>query len=60
MYRRTFRAVGLMCVLACSNVWIHTLGAQNRLDSLQYLHEVVVTGKDCTRDVIPVQQLSGE
>ena len=60
MYRRTFRAVGLMCVLACSNVWIHTLGAQNRLDSLQYLHEVVVTGKDCTRDVILVQQLSGE
>ena len=60
MYRRTFCSFCLMCVLAFSNVWIHTLGAQNRLDSLQYLHEVVVTGKDCTRDVIPVQQLSGE
>ncbi len=34
--------------------------AQNRLDSLQQLVEVVVTARVLSKEVIPVQQLSGE
>ena len=34
--------------------------AQNRLDSLQQLAEVVVTARVLSKEVIPVQQLSGE
>lgn len=60
MYRRTFRAVGLMCLLLCCNSCMHKVLAQSRLDSLQHLHEVVVTSGNYTRDVIPVQQLAGE
>lgn len=33
--------------------------AQNRLDSLQRLDEVVVTAKNLSKEVIPVQQLAG-
>lgn len=60
MYRRTFRAVGLLCFLLCCNSCVHKVLAQSRLDSLQHLHEVVVTSGNYTRDVIPVQQLAGE
>lgn len=34
--------------------------AQSRLDSLQHVEEVVVTGRIVRREVIPVQELSGE
>ena len=34
--------------------------AQGRLDSLQHVQEVVVTGHVIRREVIPVQELSGE
>lgn len=36
-----------------------SLCAQSRLDSLQYLDEVVVTARTYQKEVIPVQQLSG-
>lgn len=36
-----------------------SLCAQNRLDSLQRLDEVVVTAKTLSKEVIPVQQLAG-
>lgn len=36
------------------------LHAQNRLDSLQRLEGVVITAEMLTKDIIPVQQLSGE
>lgn len=36
-----------------------SLCAQNRLDSLQRLDEVVVTAKALSKEVIPVQQLAG-
>ncbi|MFV0364890.1 MAG: TonB-dependent receptor [Mangrovibacterium sp.] len=34
--------------------------SQSRLDSLQHIKEVKVTGSRIERDVIPVQQLQGE
>ena len=34
--------------------------AQSRLDSLQHVEEVVVTARVVRREVIPVQELSGE
>lgn len=37
-----------------------TLHAQSSLDSLQYLGAAVVTGQTVRRDIIPVQELSGE
>lgn len=58
MYKQTImRAVWLMCIL----VWGHCISiyAQSKLDSLQHLGEVVVTARTFQKEVIPVQQLSG-
>ncbi len=47
----------LLAVALC-----HTapLSAQSRLDSLQQVEQIVVTGRVVQREVIPVQELSGE
>lgn len=54
--------------LLCNVMYIFTLLAltassalgQNRLDSLQYIDEVVITAQTRQKEVIPVQQLKGE
>ena len=44
----------------CHGIWGGKVMAQNRLDSLQYLDEVVVTAQRYQKEVIPVQQLAGK
>lgn len=58
MLRQAYRAVGLTCI--CLYGSVTSVCAQHKLDSLQRLDEVVVTGKNRMKEVIPVQQLSGE
>ncbi len=58
MLRQAYRAVGLTCI--CLYGSVTSVCAQYKLDSLQRLDEVVVTGKNRLKEVIPVQQLSGE
>ena len=60
MFRQFFPAVYLCCawMLAGGSV-AQPVHAQNRLDSLQQLEEVVVTANRLTKEVIPVQQLAG-
>lgn len=57
MFRQTGYAVGLACV------WLWGTGtparAQSKMDSLQHLDEVIVTARSFRKEVIPVQQLSG-
>ena len=53
------RQLVVVCgALACGSLL--SLHAQNRLDSLQRLTEVVVTGKGSAKEVVPTQQLAGE
>ena len=53
------RQLVVVCgALACGSLL--SLRAQNRLDSLQRLTEVVVTGKGSAKEVVPTQQLAGE
>lgn len=59
MLRRFFRAVILYCVCILAESTLQPIHAQNSLDSLQQLDEVVVTARKLTKEVIPVQQLSG-
>lgn len=58
MYRQFWRAVCLCCTLFLVREGM-PLCAQNRLDSLQQLDEVVVTAKVLSKEVIPVQRLAG-
>lgn len=44
---------GMLCAFPCTHY------AQNKLDSLQYLQEVVITAKPF-EEIIPVQKLSGD
>lgn len=60
MFRQVvLNAVCLLYVLLYGGSAGVSLYAQSRLDSLQQLEEVVVTAKNLTKEVIPVQQLSG-
>lgn len=56
-----FKQVGCVVSLACVFLWAWTISAcaQSRLDSLQQLEEVIVTARSYQKEVIPVQQLSG-
>lgn len=58
MLGQRFLTVILLYVL----LWGHTVCvcAQNRLDSLQHLDEVVITARSLEKEVIPVQQLTSE
>ena len=58
MFRQFSSAVCLSCALFPAGGTM-SLCAQNRLDSLQRLDEVVVTAKALSKEVIPVQQLAG-
>lgn len=58
MFRQFSNAVCLSCALFSVGGSM-SLCAQNRLDSLQRLDEVVVTAKAFSKEVIPVQQLAG-
>ena len=58
MFRQFSSAVCLSCALFPAGGTM-SLCAQNRLDSLQRLDEVVVTAKNLSKEVIPVQQLAG-
>ena len=49
-----FAALAACVVLACP------AAGQSRLDSLQQVEEVVVTGHVVRKEIIPVQELSGE
>ena len=49
-----FAALAACVALACP------AAGQSRLDSLQQVEEVVVTGHVVRKEVIPVQELSGE
>lgn len=57
MYKQTTFAVWLTCILAWG--YCIPMHAQSKLDSLQHLSEVVVTARTYRKEVIPVQQLSG-
>lgn len=46
--------------LVCGCVTAVPADAQGRLDSLQHVEEVVVTGHRVQREIIPVQELAGE
>ena len=60
MFRQHFRTVYLCCAfIGIGGGMPLFLCAQNRLDSLQRLDEVLVTASHLSREVIPVQQLSG-
>lgn len=56
-----FKQVGCVVSLACVFLWAWTISAcaQSKLDSLQQLEEVIVTARSYQKEVIPVQQLSG-
>ena len=56
MCRQYWMAVTLCCVFWLNGV---SLKAQYKLDSLQHIEEVVVTARSYQKEVIPVQQLSG-
>lgn len=58
MIRQKILSKILLCVMVLLPT--STLTAQSRLDSLQYIDEVVITAKTLPKEVIPVQQLSGE
>ena len=58
MFKQFSSAVCLSCALFPAGGTM-SLCAQNRLDSLQRLDEVVVTAKALSKEVIPVQQLAG-
>lgn len=58
MCRQFCNAVCLCCVLLLVGGNM-PLGAQNKLDSLQQLDEVVVTARVLSKELIPVQQLAG-
>lgn len=61
MFRQHHSTVYLCCALIIvGGSMPFSLHAQSRLDSLQRLDEVVITAKSLSREVIPVQQLSGE
>ena len=61
MFRQHHSTVYLCCALIIvGGSMPSSLHAQSRLDSLQRLDEVVITAKSLRREVIPVQQLSGE
>ncbi len=61
MFRQHHSTVYLCCALIIvGGSMPSSLHAQSRLDSLQRLDEVVITAKSLSREVIPVQQLSGE
>lgn len=60
MFRQIVQnAVCLLCISLFGGSTSVSLHAQGRLDSLQHLEEVVVTARSLTKEVIPVQQLSG-
>ena len=60
MFRQHFRTVYLCCAfIGIGGSMPSSLCAQSRLDSLQRLDEVLVTASHLSREVIPVQQLSG-
>ncbi|PXV58945.1 TonB-dependent receptor-like protein [Dysgonomonas alginatilytica] len=57
MYRSIIKHLSLVtCLLSISSY----VSAQSKLDSIQYLNEIVITNNRITGDVIPVQTLSGE
>ena len=58
MFKQFSSAICLSCALFPAGGTM-SLCAQNRLDSLQRLDEVVVTAKALSKEVIPVQQLAG-
>lgn len=60
MFRQIVQnAVCLLCISLFGGSVSVSLYAQGRLDSLQHLEEVVVTARSLTKEIIPVQQLSG-
>ena len=60
MFRQIVQnAVCLLCISLFGGGVSVSLHAQGRLDSLQHLEEVVVTARSLTKEIIPVQQLSG-
>ena len=60
MLDRYFRFLGASAALVCGCVTAVPADAQGRLDSLQHVEEVVVTGHRVQREIIPVQELAGE
>lgn len=57
MYRQFIKAVLLLCAIFTGITM--PVRSQSKLDSLQYLDEVVVTVRRIPKEVIPVQELSG-
>lgn len=57
MYRQFIKAVLLLCTVF-SGITM-SVRSQSKLDSLQHLDEVVVTVRRIQKEVIPVQELSG-
>ena len=57
MYRQFIKTVLLFCVIS-TGITV-PVRSQSKLDSLQHLDEVVVTVNRISKEVIPVQQLSG-
>lgn len=60
MLDRYFRLLGAFAALVFGCVDAVPAVAQGRLDSLQHVEEVVVTGHLVRREIIPVQELAGE
>ena len=58
MQRSVYRAVWIACT--CLYGFIASVYSQNKLDSLQRLGEVTITAKTLQKEIIPVQQLSGD
>lgn len=60
MFRQFLSTVCLLCMLFWAGGSVSfPLHAQSKLDSLQHIGEVVITGKSVRKEIIPVQQLSG-
>ena len=57
MYRQFIKAALLLCTVFAGITM--PVRSQSKLDSLQYLDEVVVTVRRIPKEVIPVQELSG-
>lgn len=57
MYRQFIKAVLMLCIIFAGITM--PARSQSRLDSLQHLDEVVVTVRRIQKEVIPVQELSG-
>lgn len=59
MFDRYYK-VSLSLLILTGTGNLNSTYAQNRLDSLQHVEEVIITGRIVRREVIPVQELSGE